>query len=92
MDKAAQIAVSFLDPKKELGLKKGLLKDVGKNIVVNAESCEKIATLLSLKTVDAVIGWDVFHVPFLSDKSDPDYFIKSIEKNRVKKSIQSNNE
>lgn len=28
VDKAAQIAVSFLDPKKELGLKKGLIKDV----------------------------------------------------------------
>jgi chemotaxis signal transduction protein/ABC-type nitrate/sulfonate/bicarbonate transport system substrate-binding protein len=27
-DKAAQIAVSFLDPKKELGLRKGLLKNV----------------------------------------------------------------
>jgi molybdate transport system substrate-binding protein len=37
-----------------------LLADIDKNIVVNAESCEKIATLLSLKTVDAVIGWDVF--------------------------------
>jgi molybdate transport system substrate-binding protein len=38
-----------------------LLADISKNIVVNAESCEKTATLLSLKTVDAVIGWDVFH-------------------------------
>ena len=38
-----------------------LLADVGKNIVVNAESCERIATLISLKSVDAVIGWDVFH-------------------------------
>lgn len=38
-----------------------LLEDVGKNIVVQAESCEKIATLISLKSVDAVIGWDVFH-------------------------------
>ena len=28
VDKAAQIAVSFLDPKKELGLRKGLLKEV----------------------------------------------------------------
>jgi len=25
------------------------------------ESCEKTATLISLKSVDAVIGWDVFH-------------------------------
>ena len=39
----------------------GLLEDISKNIVVNAESCEKTATLLSLKSVDAVIGWDVFH-------------------------------
>lgn len=38
-----------------------LLADVGKNIIVNVESCEKTATLISLKTVDAVIGWDVFH-------------------------------
>jgi molybdate transport system substrate-binding protein len=38
-----------------------LLADVGKNIIVNAESCEKTATLISLKSVDAVIGWDVFH-------------------------------
>lgn len=38
-----------------------LLADVGKNIVVNTESCEKTAALLSLKSVDAVIGWDVFH-------------------------------
>jgi molybdate transport system substrate-binding protein len=38
-----------------------LLGDIGKNIVVNAESCEKTATLISLKSVDAVIGWDVFH-------------------------------
>ena len=39
----------------------GLLADVGRNIVVNVESCEKTAALISLKTVDAVIGWDVFH-------------------------------
>jgi molybdate transport system substrate-binding protein len=38
-----------------------LLVDVSKNIVVNVESCEKTATLISLKSVDAVIGWDVFH-------------------------------
>lgn len=47
-------AVEILDSNK-------LLTDVGKNIVVNVESCEKIATLVSLKSVDAVIGWDVFH-------------------------------
>jgi len=38
-----------------------LLADISKNIVVNAESCEKTATLISLKSVDAIIGWDVFH-------------------------------
>jgi molybdate transport system substrate-binding protein len=37
-----------------------LLEDINHNIVVHAESCEKTATLVSLKTVDAVIGWDVF--------------------------------
>jgi len=38
-----------------------LLADVAKNIVTQAESCEKTATLISLKSVDAVIGWHVFH-------------------------------
>lgn len=38
-----------------------LLAEVSKNIVVNTESCDKTATLISLKSVDAVIGWDVFH-------------------------------
>ena len=38
-----------------------LLADVGRNIVTQAESCEKTAALLSLKSVDAVIGWHVFH-------------------------------
>jgi molybdate transport system substrate-binding protein len=38
-----------------------LLEDVSKNIVTHAESCSKTAALLSLKSVDAVIGWDVFH-------------------------------
>lgn len=38
-----------------------LLADVSKNIVTYAESCEKTATLISLKSVDAVIGWHVFH-------------------------------
>jgi molybdate transport system substrate-binding protein len=47
-------AIEILDSNK-------LLAEVGKNIIVNAESCEKIATLISLKSVDAVIGWDVFH-------------------------------
>jgi molybdate transport system substrate-binding protein len=39
----------------------GLLINVSGNIITQAESCEKTATLLSLKSVDAVIGWHVFH-------------------------------
>ena len=38
-----------------------LLTEVGRNIVTEAESCEKVATLISLKSVDAAIGWHVFH-------------------------------
>lgn len=38
-----------------------LLAEVGKNVVTHAESCEKTAGLLVLKSVDAVIGWHVFH-------------------------------
>jgi molybdate transport system substrate-binding protein len=37
-----------------------LLSEISPNIVVNAESCSKVASLVSLKSVDAVIGWDVF--------------------------------
>lgn len=37
-----------------------LLADVFKNIVTQAASCDATATLISLKSVDAVIGWDVF--------------------------------
>jgi molybdate transport system substrate-binding protein len=38
-----------------------LLADVYKNIVTQASSCDNTATLISLKSVDAVIGWSVFH-------------------------------
>lgn len=38
----------------------GLLEAVMKNIVTYAESCSKTAALLTLKGVDAVIGWRVF--------------------------------
>jgi molybdate transport system substrate-binding protein len=38
-----------------------LLEPVSKNIITYAESCEKTATLVQLKAVDAVIGWHVFH-------------------------------
>jgi molybdate transport system substrate-binding protein len=37
-----------------------ILAEISPNIVVNAESCSKVASLVSLKSVDAVIGWDVF--------------------------------
>jgi len=37
-----------------------LLDSVGKNVVVHVESCDKTAALLSLKKVDAIIGWSVF--------------------------------
>jgi molybdate transport system substrate-binding protein len=40
--------------------KAGLADKVRPNIVSYAESCEKTATLISLGTVDAVLGWDVF--------------------------------
>jgi molybdate transport system substrate-binding protein len=46
-------AVEILD-------KAGLRDAVRPNIVVNAESCEKVAALVVMKQVDAVIGWDVF--------------------------------
>lgn len=38
----------------------GLGAAVQPNIVTQTESCEKTAQLLSLKSVDAIIGWDVF--------------------------------
>jgi molybdate transport system substrate-binding protein len=41
--------------------KNGLLKEVNANIVTQADSCEKTATLISLNSVDAILGWDVFH-------------------------------
>ena len=37
-----------------------LLEEVGKNIVTYAESCSKTASLVALKSVDAILGWDVF--------------------------------
>jgi molybdate transport system substrate-binding protein len=37
-----------------------MLEPMANNIVTYAESCEKVATLVALKAVDAVIGWDVF--------------------------------
>ena len=37
-----------------------LLEEVGRNIVTHAESCSKTASLIALKSVDAIIGWRVF--------------------------------
>lgn len=38
----------------------GLLKEVQPNIITHAPSCDATEALVSLKKVDAVIGWDVF--------------------------------
>lgn len=37
-----------------------LVDQVKPNIVTHADSCEKAANLVALKSVDAVIGWEVF--------------------------------
>lgn len=39
----------------------GLAARVRPNVVTHAESCEKTAQLVALGTVDAVLGWEVFH-------------------------------
>ena len=44
-----------------------LVDKVRPNIVTNTESCEKTAELVSLKAVDAVLGWEVF------EHWDPDH-------------------
>jgi molybdate transport system substrate-binding protein len=38
-----------------------LLANVYKNIITQAASCDNTATLISLKSVDAIMGWTVFH-------------------------------
>jgi molybdate transport system substrate-binding protein len=47
-------AVEILD-------KNQLVADVYTNIVTQASSCDNTATLISLNSVDAVMGWSVFH-------------------------------
>lgn len=37
-----------------------LLEQIEPNIVTHAESCSKTATLVALKSVDAIIGWRIF--------------------------------
>jgi molybdate transport system substrate-binding protein len=44
----------------EKNLTKEQIKALRKNIVNYTESCEKTATVISLHTVDAVLGWSVF--------------------------------
>ncbi len=39
----------------------GLAEQVKPNIVTYAESCEKTASLVALGSVDAILGWSVFH-------------------------------
>lgn len=39
----------------------GMADRVRPNIVTHAESCEKTAQMVALGTVDAVLGWEVFH-------------------------------
>jgi molybdate transport system substrate-binding protein len=38
-----------------------LLNDVYKNIITQASSCANTAALISLKSVDAIMGWSIFH-------------------------------
>lgn len=38
-----------------------MLADVYKNIVTQAASCDSTASLISMKSVDAIMGWSVFH-------------------------------
>jgi molybdate transport system substrate-binding protein len=38
-----------------------LLNEVYKNVVTQAASCANTAALISLKSVDAILGWSVFH-------------------------------
>jgi molybdate transport system substrate-binding protein len=41
--------------------KNQLLPNIYKNIITQAASCDNTASLISLKSVDAVMGWSVFH-------------------------------
>lgn len=47
----------------------GLWDEVSPNIVVHADSCEGLAALVAIGSVDAVIGWHVFHY-WNPDKTD----------------------
>ncbi|MFX0204302.1 MAG: molybdate ABC transporter substrate-binding protein, partial [Candidatus Hodarchaeota archaeon] len=82
----AGITVGIGDPEavcvggyaKEILEVNGLYDEVEPNIVVYAESCSKTAALIPLGTVDAIMGWRVFHywnpeksdILFIEPKSD----------------------
>jgi len=82
------IHVGIADPKsvcvglyaKELLEINGLWEAVSKNIAVYAASCEATAQLIYIGTVDAVIGWHVFHY-WNPEKAD----IVWIEPNKIPK-------
>ena len=59
-------AVEVLDDNK-------LLEEVGNNTITYAESCSKLASLISLNSIDAVLGWRVFSY-WRPDKIDVVYF------------------
>jgi molybdate transport system substrate-binding protein len=45
----------------EVMVKNHMAEKIRPNIVTNVESCEKTAQIVALGTVDAVLGWRVFH-------------------------------
>jgi molybdate transport system substrate-binding protein len=47
----------------------GLYEQVSRNVVTLAESCSKLAALVTIGGVDVVIGWDVFY-RWNTDKTD----------------------
>jgi molybdate transport system substrate-binding protein len=57
-----------------------LLADIRNNIVTETASCEATASLISLRSVDAIIGWSVFH------EWDPDNIeVVNIEPEQIKR-------
>jgi molybdate transport system substrate-binding protein len=58
-----------------------LVAEVYKNIVTQASSCDNTATLISLKSVDAVMGWSVFH--FWNPKTIETIYLKPEQISRI---------
>ena len=56
-----RIAVAVRRPDGKILLKNNLMEDVMKNVVTFGTSATKMANIVSLNKVDAVIGWRVFH-------------------------------